>query len=198
MTEPQDTENYEHDTGGIMKVLREMQIKTDNFIVGDRIRVKINNEKHYATAIRQDKDGMLFLFDDCLNEARTMNKSGSTEGGYEESDLRKWLNTIDLTMPEKLLSKMAPLEHGDFLSLLDMKEAFGLDTDYNSVPGQIPWLKDRRHRVADRRGKDYEYWWLRDVVNGTYFAFVDANGYADTYYASNTLGVRPCFKIENL
>ena len=141
---------------------------------------------------------MLFLLDDCLNEARAMNKSGSTKGGYEESDLRKWLNTIDLTMPEKLLNKMTPLEHGDFLSLLDMKETFGLDTDYNPVPGQIPWLKDRRHRVADRRGEDYEYCWLRDVVSGASFANVNAVGNANSYNASNTSGVRPCFKIENL
>lgn len=37
--------------------------------------------------------------------------------------------------------------------------------------------------------------WLRDVVSSAYFAFVNNYGYADCYYASNSLGARPVFPV---
>ena len=37
--------------------------------------------------------------------------------------------------------------------------------------------------------------WLRDVVSSAYFAFVDGNGYANSYLASNSYGVRPVFPV---
>ena len=38
-------------------------------------------------------------------------------------------------------------------------------------------------------------WWLRDVVNSTTFASVNALGSATSNNASNSLGVRPAFGI---
>lgn len=38
-------------------------------------------------------------------------------------------------------------------------------------------------------------WWLRDVVDSTYFALVDRNGNAASYGASTSLGIRPAFAI---
>ena len=37
--------------------------------------------------------------------------------------------------------------------------------------------------------------WLRDVVSSAYFAFVNLSGFADSYDASNSGGVRPVFAI---
>ena len=36
-----------------------------------------------------------------------------------------------------------------------------------------------------------QWWWLRDVVSSTYFAFANGGGLAGTSYASYSLGVRP-------
>ncbi|MBQ7481319.1 MAG: hypothetical protein IJT80_05520, partial [Lachnospiraceae bacterium] len=38
-------------------------------------------------------------------------------------------------------------------------------------------------------------WWLRDVVNSTAFAIVNASGHAHSSSASNSVGVRPAFGI---
>ena len=38
-------------------------------------------------------------------------------------------------------------------------------------------------------------YWLRDVVSSAYFAYVNYYGYATSYYAPNSYGVRPAFAI---
>lgn len=40
-----------------------------------------------------------------------------------------------------------------------------------------------------------ESYWLRDVVSSAHFANVHGNGYADSYAASSSLGVRPVFGL---
>ena len=181
-----------------MKVLRKIKMKTDRLEVGDQIKVKFFNEKHYATAIRRDEDGMLFLLDDCLDEPRPMNREGGTEGGYDASDLRKFLAQKANEVPEKLKSKMVAFDNGDYLRLLTLQEACGRDNDWNECEGQIDWMKDRRHRVTTRKDNEYAYWWLRGVVSSAGFAFVNSNGSAFNDNASNSFGVRPAFKISDL
>ena len=39
--------------------------------------------------------------------------------------------------------------------------------------------------------QEREYYWLRDVVSATYFAYVYFSGFANYYYASGSNGVRP-------
>lgn len=54
---------------------------------------------------------------------------------------------------------------------------------------------DKSKIVAfDDAGSRYWYW-LRDVVSSSYFAFVGNGGDADLTHASNSLGVRPAFLI---
>ena len=181
-----------------MKVSREVTMKADRIEIGDRIKVKFVGEKHTATAIRQDPDGTLFLLDDCLDEAQPMNEDGGTDGGYEESDLRDYLRCKASELPDKLRRKMVPFENGDYLTLLTIEEACGYDTGFNSCEGQIPWMKDRRHRIVTRKGEEYEYWWLRGVVSASAFASVYLSGIAHGDGAGYARGVRPAFKISNL
>ena len=57
-------------------------------------------------------------------------------------------------------------------------------------------MQDYRYRVAGAKGELYtDWWWLADKVKDRHFALVSNNGYAHYYYASNSLGVRPAFKI---
>ena len=181
-----------------MKVERKVRIETDRLQIGDQIKVKFSGEKHKATAIRREDDGMLFLLDDCLDRAMPMNENGGTEGGYDASDLRRYLAKKASEIPMKLQNRMVAFENGDYLRLLTLEESCGVDADFNGTGGQIEWMKDRRHRVTTRKDNEYVTWWLRDVVSATHFAYVYYNGNANYYGASYSHGVRPAFKIRDL
>ncbi len=54
-------------------------------------------------------DRVLFLFDDYIAK-RPMNEDGGNEGGYEQSDLKKWIETDLFKMfPEVLRNHMTGL-----------------------------------------------------------------------------------------
>ena len=175
-------------------VLRERETEADSLQVGDRIKVSFSGEEHYATAIQQRDDVMLFLTDDYLNDAMPMNPTNTTEGGWEESELRKRLQ--DIADNTDIKDQLIPFENGDLLTLLSAQEMFGLDENYNKCSGQIEWLKDRRHRIAERKGESYEWGWLRSVVSATHFAFIYNGGHAGSYNAGYAYGVRPAFQIK--
>lgn len=59
-----------------------------------------------------------------------------------------------------------------------------------SGDGQFPLFMFDRTKLHNR--EDY---WLRDVSSATYFSHVHITGYANIYYASTSLGVRPAFCI---
>ena len=182
--------------GGIsMEVMREVKMKAEKLQIGDRIRIDLQGENHTATAIRDEGDGMLFLLDECLDEAHSMNGSDNTDGGYDASEMRKFLWELTETFPEKLRKRMVAFENGDLLRLLTITEMCGVDEKLNDCEGQIEWMKDRRHRIACRKGREYELGWTSTVVSGADFAHVCSGGLAGCRYASDPLGVRPAFKI---
>lgn len=181
-----------------MKVKRELTLHNPGaFRIGDRIKVKLPEETHWATAYDQKGTVTFFIFDDCLNDPRPMNSKNTNEGGYEASELRQYLKDLSEDIPEKLKKMMIPDGNGDYLYLLTLREVAGYDTEWNKVSGQLEWFKDRRHRIATSAEDEYARWWLRDVVSGAYFAYVYGDGYANYYNASNSLGVRPAFAISS-
>jgi hypothetical protein len=93
---------------------------------------------------------------------------------------------------------MVAFDNGDYLRLLTLQEACGRDNDWNECEGQIEWMKDRRHRIATIKDNGRAYWWLREAVSAAYFASVSGIGYANIDAASDSLGVRPAFKISDL
>lgn len=178
-----------------MKVIREVKIKTEKLEIGDSIRISLPGEEHTATAIRDEGDGMLFLFDEYLDEERPMNKQNSTDGGYDASEMRKFLRALTDVFPKKLRKRMVPFENGDMLRLLTITEMCGVDENFDRCEGQIEWMKDRRHRMASRKDTEYECGWTSTVVSGANFASVNWGGDAYCYNASYPCGVRPSFKI---
>ncbi len=177
-----------------MKVMREIETEADRLQVGDRIKVNFSGEEHFATAIEERGDTMLFLTDDYLDEAMEMNPTSTTKGDWEGSLLREKLQ--DLAENTDIKDQLVPFENGDLLTLLSIQEMFGLDEHFDKCSGQIEWLKDRRHRIADRKGEPYEWGWLRSVVSASNFALVGYNGGASADGASDAYGVRPAFQIE--
>lgn len=62
--------------------------------------------------------------------------------------------------------------------------------NYRVEKSQLPLFQHEPSRICNRAA-----WWLRDVITASYFAFVNY-GYADYFYASYSLGVRPAFCIS--
>lgn len=181
-----------------MKVKREITMHTDTLEVGDHIKVKFPMETHWATAYKKKGSVVFFIFDDCLDELRPMNFQDTTEGGYEESELRKVLIAASEQLPEKLKKKMVPDENGDYLYLLSLREVCGCNEKFEEVSGQLDFFKDRRNRIATCKEDEYAHWWLRDVVSATNFARVNTSGIANGNYASYaSIGVRPAFAISS-
>lgn len=176
-----------------MKVSRRQKIEVERFEVGDRIKVKLPGAKYTATAVRQEDDGMLFVFDQFFDGAMPMN----TDGGYEASDMRKYLQKVAETLPGKIAKLIVPFENGDKLRLLTITEVCGVTANFNDCEGQIPYFKDRRHRIASRKGDEYEWMWTATAVSAAFFAIVNSHGTAYYSHAGYAHGVRPAFKISN-
>ena len=84
-----------------MKVRRTEKIKVNTFRVGDVIRFKLSDgEKVEMLAVKEESDGMIFCFVDCLAKEYSMNEQNTNEGGWDASGLRKKLNgeVLDLSL----------------------------------------------------------------------------------------------------
>ncbi|MCD7882492.1 MAG: hypothetical protein LUI87_02120 [Lachnospiraceae bacterium] len=176
-----------------MKVKRTTTIKTESYQVGDVISFKLKTgEKVKAMAVDQDTEGTTFLFVACLGKEYPMNLIGTVEGGYDASELRKTLNSDILkTFPGKIRELMLPVYEDDLLTIPCRADIFGEES----------WepMKKRRNRMAFRgRKEELEWYWNRDVVSSTYFAYVTSIGLSYATYASYVYGVRPAFRIRNL
>lgn len=189
-----------------MKVKRMIKSDVDTFKVGDIIKVKLTDGvKVQAMAMQQEEDGMIFCLVDCLPGEYPMNSTRTNEGGYEESDLRKKLNGEILNLfSAELKAMMAPFNNGDLLRLPTEKEIFGKNY-YGECESlcvkQWEPMKKRRNRMAFDGTKDenLQWYWLMNKVreSATYFSFVRSYGRANYLNASNSIGVRPAFKIKN-
>lgn len=189
-----------------MKVKRKIKSDVDTFKVGDIIKVKLTDgTKVQAMAMQQEEDNMVFCLVDCLLGEYPMNSSNTNEGGYEESDLRKKLNGEILNLfPAEFKAMMAPFDNGDLLRLPTEKEIFGENYygEYES-PYVKQWkpMKKRRNRMTfdGTKKENLQWYWLMNKVreSAATFAYVNYGGNAANHGASDSLGVRPAFKIQN-
>lgn len=180
-----------------MKIKRELTIHDKELRVGDRIKVKLPTETHWATAYKKSGSVVFFIFDDCLDELRPMNSTDTTEGGYEASEMRQFLKVVSGQFPEKLKKKMVPDGSGDYLYLLTLREVCGCNEKWEETSGQLDFFKERKNRIATCKEDEYAYWWLRGVVSATGFAYVSSGGGADYHSASGaSVGVRPAFALS--
>ena len=95
-----------------MKVRRTEKIKVNTFRVGDVIHFKLSDgEKAEMLAVKEESDGMIFCFVDCLAKEYSMNEQNTNEGGWDASDLRKKLNGEVLDrFPRKIRKLLLPLK----------------------------------------------------------------------------------------
>lgn len=180
-----------------MKIERMTEIETPFIKIGDRIHVD-----HY-TATCQDitPKGALFLMDQYLDKPMAMNRNNSNKGGYEESDLRRALQSEDVLKIFSCIREwMVPFDNGDLLRIPYYGEMFDnndrndfVEPDSNE---QWPLMKDAHNRVASRCGEP-EWGWLANTVRDTspLFCSVASLGAVDAWRVSGVLGVRPAFLI---
>lgn len=178
-----------------MKVTRKVQFKTNEISVGDQISVKLHGfGKFTATAQKVTDKGILFLFDEVIAR-HSMNDSNTNKGGFDGSDMKKWLNEVVLrAFPEKLRNKVTEITlptYGEIFGHDDFYENFEPDNDE-----QFEMMKRRGNRVCDFED-DWCWWWLRNAakenVSSAYFAVVNNFGNTICVFASYFGGVRPEF-----
>ena len=173
----------------------------DGISEGDRIKIPLGNLGTFtATAQIITKDEVLFLFDDYVAK-RPMNENGSNDGGYDESDLKKWIdNELYKMFPEAFRKRMRDL------TIPTVGEIYGWDDEWDrthfehDVYAQLPLMKQIRNRVAYYKN-EFECGWLRNATKKEFssisFAYVRANGSMHCNLASASHGVRPEFWLVN-
>lgn len=167
--------------------------------VGDKIVVNLKDLGEFeATAHDVTDESVLFIFDDYITE-RSMNENNTNAGGYEESDLKKWIeNELFNKFPVGLKSRLTDL------TLPTVGQVIGWDNKWDKEhfepdgDEQLPLMKLRKNRVA-YLNNECEWGWLRNAIKKEYssigFADVISFGYAGYYSASDSLGVRPVFRL---
>lgn len=169
----------------------------DSISKGDRIKIPLGNLGTFtATAQTITKNNVLFLFDDCVVK-RPMNENGNNDGGYYESDLKKWIdNELHKMFPEAFRKRIRDL------TIPTVGEIYGWDNEWDrthfehDVYAQLPLMEQKRNRVA-YYDNEHECGWLRNATKKEFssaaFALVNLRG--DTSYgsASSSYGVRPEF-----
>lgn len=187
-----------------VKKSRWVDVGKYGYDVEDVIAFKLTDgEEMQAMAVKQENDGMLFCMVDCLADEYSMNNVNTNEGGYENSDLRKKLNTeVIARFPAWIEAMMVTLDNGDLLRLPTEKEIFGKN-GYGECesPYVQQWkpMKQRRNRIASQgKNGDWELYWLQNKRRNSaaLFVRVDSDGSADYYHASASIGVRPVFKLK--
>jgi hypothetical protein len=195
----------------IMQVFRKQEMEVSEVLVGDQIVVNLNGflnirrhepgipwSEFTATAQKVTDERILFMFDDCVAE-RQMNEEQTNKGGFDSSDLNKWIQSDLLeAFPENLRDRVRDLSIptcGQIFGGNDLewcRDKFEDDGDE-----QLELMKTRRNRIANFGDNDYTWYWLRNAtkkdVSASAFALVYGSGLARYNAASSSYGVRPVF-----
>ena len=72
-----------------------------------------------------------------------------------------------------------------------VSDGSNVPANYRVEKSQLPLFQHEPSRICNRNN-----WWLRDVITASDFAFVSSYGYAGSFDASYSVGVRPAFCIS--
>lgn len=89
----------------------------ENLKVGDVLRFDMTDGPAAAMAVKQEENGMIFCFVDCLADKHRLHKSGRYPG-WDDCELRGVLNEEILNrFPAELHEYMVPFDNGDLLRI---------------------------------------------------------------------------------
>lgn len=172
-----------------------------HYEVGDVLDFQQEGKEHIKVLlVDRHANGMLVGFSvDCLSELKPMNEEDSNRGGYDASDLCKYLNSNEFMniLPDRLRDRV------EAVRIPFVEEMFGSDDDcedINVTVKQLELMKARRNRIAFQ-GCDSNNWcwyWMmnRRKDSAASFAGVSYYGNASYYAASYAGGVRPVFLLN--
>ena len=180
-----------------MKALRKQKIETANIQVGDQMVIPLAELGEFtATAHKVTDESVMFIFDEYVT-CRPMNNCSTNKGGFEKSDLKKWMDTVlFMAFPEELRDKIYGLTIptvGQIVGHEDEWDNKNLEPDSDE---QLPLMKECKNRIACF--EDQLTWgWLRNATkegfSSAFFANVGGIGGSSYYGASASNGVRPEF-----
>lgn len=174
----------------------------DLLAVGDIISIVLKNDEKMKIAVAgintYKPNEVVFTFKDILSEEAPMNKDNTNEGGYDASDMAKYLDTeIFALLPDDLQAVIK--EHrGHKLWLFSYREVFGEDGWYICPKDDmhLPYYKRTENRIKLRNGEP-DWWWLASpyVASTSYFCYVYGSGNSYYWGASDFGGVVPGFCV---
>lgn len=179
-----------------IKVIRKYEKDVQNIQEGDQILIPLAELGEFtATAYKVTDKGVLFIFDEYV-ASQPMNKKNTNKGGFEKSDLKKWVDSVlFMAFPDWLRDRITDL------SIPTVGEMFGHEDEWDNehfepdTDEQLPLMKELRNRVVYLKN-EWEWGWLRNAMKKEHSSafFIIVNGGGTGYYgASNSLGVRPEF-----
>jgi len=131
------------------------------------------------------KAATTWIAQELLPEGHVMNESGSSQGGWRDSDLRAYLNevvyeAIPQVVRERLicvskhqydLTEQAENETDEWIWIPDRDELLGEDALYNELFGD-----SYLNRVKQNQAGSFAWWWLRSAYTEYAFYAVNSNG----------------------
>lgn len=167
-----------------------------NAELGDKTFMELDGLGEFtATVHKVTDDKVMLIFDDYVTR-RPMNESRTNNGGFEASDLNRWLHTEFVkALPYSIRTILTDV------TIPTVGEMFGWDDKWDGNrfeadnDKQLPLMKQRRNRVAYYNNAS-ECGWLRNATkkefSSTRFANVGYSGGDRAYYfVSGSAGVRP-------
>ena len=183
----------------MLQVARTQIIKPSSYQVGDQVHIPLVEKTYTATAVKREKDGMLFVFDNCLDKRRYMDLRGMRfKGIWEQTSLRRLLQQISFSVPKKIKNQMVPFYNGDLFRLLTQDEILPRVGNNNFIP--YFELREKRIKSMIDGCTGANYWLMTSKDYNKYhtsFCYVDYSGIIADDYTDMQFGVVPVFKLKD-
>lgn len=181
---------------------------------GDNIPVTLKSGEEVSFDVGKDEGGKIyFVMHDCLKAPKPMNEDCTNEGGWEECEMRKYLNEeVIKLLPDELQEIIKPAkivqvwdgkrrETEDKLFLLSRTQVFGKDKNYETIEpddSQIDIFENQRGCVKECEELESVFcWWLRSPISSGSVSccYVCMGGTVSSIYPYFSFGVAPAFCI---
>lgn len=180
---------------------------------GDTLGITLKNGEAVTLVVGTDEKGnMFFSTQDCLRNEHRMNNTMTNRGGWEATEMRRYLNEeVFALLPDDLQTVIKPttivqivdgkrVETQDKLFLFSATQVFGNGNYSENEPEdtQLDIFRREKDRVKEcNTYGTWFWWWLRSAGSGSgnYFCSVSGNGSNTGNLAHYSRGVALGFSI---
>lgn len=179
---------------------------------GDTLGITLKNGEAVTLVVGTDgKGNMFFSTQDCLRDEHRMNNTMTNRGGWEATEMRRYLNEeVFALLPDDLQAVIKPttivqivdgkrVETQDKLFLFSATQVFGNGSYSENEPEdtQLDIFRREKDRVKECNTYGTWFWWLRSAYSGSSynFCYVYTNGSYSSYDANTSYGVALGFSI---